>query len=113
MSRTFHAYAPRGVFVALVLTPLLAGCFVSGGQCTGTGAEGGSEGRLRVALARPPVMALSPYSDDATLLGKLSVVEGLTALDKNGAAAPALAKSWNRRCPRRLGPARPASARDA
>ncbi|MGW0842452.1 ABC transporter substrate-binding protein [Streptomyces sp. NPDC002787] len=90
---------PRGVFVALALTPLLAGCFVSGEQGTGTGPEGGSGGRLRVALARPPVQALSPYSDDATLLGKLSVVEGLTALDKNGAAAPALAKSWKQNNP--------------
>ncbi|MFE9017199.1 ABC transporter substrate-binding protein [Streptomyces sp. NPDC007808] len=84
----------RGLLLTLALTPLLAGCFVSGTDGSGSGAEGGSAGRLRVALARPPVQALSPYSDDATLLGKLSVVEGLTALDKNGAAAPALAKSW-------------------
>jgi peptide/nickel transport system substrate-binding protein len=51
-------------------------------------------GRLRVALAVPPVQALSPYSNDATVLSKLSVAEGLTALDEDGAAAPALAKSW-------------------
>ncbi|GKQ41363.1 ABC transporter substrate-binding protein [Streptomyces sp. A012304] len=82
----------RRLTAALALTPLLAGCFVSSEG--GTGTEGGSGGRLRVALARPPVQALSPYSDDATLLGKLSVVEGLTALDKDGAAAPALATSW-------------------
>ncbi|WP_373432151.1 ABC transporter substrate-binding protein [Streptomyces afghaniensis] len=65
----------------------------------GSEPEGGSAGRLRVALAIPPVQALSPYSDDATLLGKLAVVEGLTALDKNGAAAPALAKSWKQNGP--------------
>jgi peptide/nickel transport system substrate-binding protein len=84
----------RGLFAALVLTPLLAGCFVSGEGGSGTDAEGGSAGRLRVALAVPPVQALSPYSNDATVLSKLSVAEGLTALDKNGAASPALAKSW-------------------
>jgi peptide/nickel transport system substrate-binding protein len=48
-------------------------------------------------LAVPPVQALSPYSNDATVLGKLSVAEGLTALDQEGAAAPALAKSWTRK----------------
>ncbi|EPJ41975.1 putative Glutathione-binding protein GsiB [Streptomyces afghaniensis 772] len=40
------------------------------------------------------MQALSPYSNDATVLSKLSVAEGLTALDKNGTAKPALAKSW-------------------
>jgi peptide/nickel transport system substrate-binding protein len=88
---------PRRLAAALALTPLLTGCFVSGEQGSGSDAKGGAAGRLRVALARPPVQALSPYSDDATLLGKLSVVEGLTALDKNGAAAPALAKSWKQK----------------
>jgi peptide/nickel transport system substrate-binding protein len=67
---------------------------VAGEQGSGSGKEGGSSGRLRIALAVPPVHALSPYSNDATVLSKLSVAEGLTALDKNGAAAPALAKSW-------------------
>lgn len=90
---------PRGVFVALALTPLLAGCFVSGEQGSGSDAKGGSAGRLRVALAVPPVQALSPYSNDATLLSKLSVAEGLTALEKNGAAAPALATSWKQTNP--------------
>jgi peptide/nickel transport system substrate-binding protein len=45
----------------------------------------------------PPVQALSPYSNDATVLSKLSVAEGLTALDEGGTAAPALAKSWTRK----------------
>ncbi|WP_033329415.1 hypothetical protein [Streptomyces yerevanensis] len=72
---------PLGVFVALALTPLLAGCFVSGEQGTGAGPEGGPGGRLRGALAVPPAQALSPYSNDATVLSKLSVAEGLTALD--------------------------------
>ncbi|MFJ8363611.1 ABC transporter substrate-binding protein [Streptomyces sp. NPDC093984] len=87
----------RGLFAALALTPLLAGCFVTGEAGSGGDAGGGSAGRLRVALAVPPVQALSPYSNDATVLSKLSVAEGLTALDQDGAAAPALAKSWTRK----------------
>ncbi|MET8976500.1 ABC transporter substrate-binding protein [Streptomyces sp. NPDC004539] len=86
----------RGLFAALALTPLLAGCFSSGGSQS---AQGSGDGRLRVALAVPPVQALSPYSNDATVLSKLSVTEGLTALDENGAAAPALATSWTQANP--------------
>ncbi|MFJ8596318.1 ABC transporter substrate-binding protein [Streptomyces sp. NPDC093598] len=82
----------RGLIAAFALTPLLAGCFAPSDNDAGGGA--GSNGRLRIALAIPPVQALSPYSNDATVLSKLSVAEGLTVLDKNGAAAPALAKSW-------------------
>ncbi|MFF8669775.1 ABC transporter substrate-binding protein [Streptomyces sp. NPDC015242] len=82
----------RGLIAALALTPLLAGCFAPGDSDDGAGA--GPGGRLRVALAVPPVQALSPYSNDATVLSKLSVAEGLTALDRNGTARPALAKSW-------------------
>ncbi|MDQ0930234.1 ABC transporter substrate-binding protein [Streptomyces turgidiscabies] len=84
----------RGPLTALLLAPLLAGCFVQEDGGAGTDGKAGSGGRLRVALAVPPVQALSPYSNDATVLGKLSVVEGLTTLDKDGAAAPALARSW-------------------
>ncbi|MFF5427975.1 MULTISPECIES: ABC transporter substrate-binding protein [unclassified Streptomyces] len=88
----------RGLLTALALTPLLAGCFAPS-QNSG-GADGGGQEdaahRLRVALAVPPVKALSPYSNDATVLNKLSVAEGLTALDAKGAAAPALATSWKR-----------------
>lgn len=87
----------RGLLAALALTPLLAGCFVSGTGGADAGAQDGSAGRLRIALAVPPAQALSPYSNDATVLSKLSVAEGLTALDANGAAAPALATSWVRK----------------
>jgi peptide/nickel transport system substrate-binding protein len=82
----------RRLVTALVLTPLLAGCFAPGDSDDGAGT--GPGWRLRVALAVPPVQALSPYSNDATVLSKLSVAEGLTALDRNGTAKPALAKSW-------------------
>jgi peptide/nickel transport system substrate-binding protein len=70
---------------------LLGGCFA------GAGASDTAGGRLRVALAVPPVQALSPYSNDATALGKLAVAEGLTSLGPDGTAAPALATSWTRR----------------
>jgi peptide/nickel transport system substrate-binding protein len=82
----------RRLIAAFALTPLLAGCFAPGDD--GASGGNGSQGRLRIALAIPPVQALSPYSNDATLLSKLSVAEGLTVLGKDGAAAPALAKSW-------------------
>ncbi|MFF7872450.1 ABC transporter substrate-binding protein [Streptomyces qaidamensis] len=82
----------RRLIAAFALTPLLAGCFAPGDD--GASGGDGSQGRLRIALAVPPVQALSPYSNDATVLSKLSVAEGLTVLGKNGAAAPALAKSW-------------------
>lgn len=89
----------RHLLGSLLLAPLLTACFASQG---GDSEDGGSEGnanegsRLRVALAFPPTENLSPYGADATLLSRLGVTEGLTALDANGAAAPALAESWRR-----------------
>lgn len=88
---------PRRLLAALALTPMLAGCFASGEDGSGASGGSGAAGRLRIALAVPPVQALSPYSNDATVLSKLSVAEGLTALDEDGAAAPALARSWTRK----------------
>ncbi|MEU8577884.1 ABC transporter substrate-binding protein [Streptomyces asoensis] len=88
---------PPRLLASLLLTPFLAGCFASssaGDDAGGRGADDGS--RLRVALAFPPTEHLSPYGADATLLSRLGVTEGLTALDGNGAAAPALAASWRR-----------------
>ncbi|MFJ7077102.1 ABC transporter substrate-binding protein [Streptomyces sp. NPDC098781] len=78
-----------------MLAPALAGCFASnGGSETDDRADAGS--RLRVALAFPPAEKLSPYGADATILSRLGVTEGLTALDANGTATPALAASWRR-----------------
>ncbi|WP_328779351.1 ABC transporter substrate-binding protein [Streptomyces canus] len=86
----------RHLLGSLLLTPVLTACFASGGS-EGGGPGGGADGsRLRVALAFPPAENLSPYGADATLLSRLGVTEGLTALDANGAAAPALAESWRR-----------------
>ncbi|MFD5746997.1 ABC transporter substrate-binding protein [Streptomyces sp. NPDC127033] len=88
----------RGVLAALTLPPLLAGCFAASGPDSAAGQGSGADGakRLRVALAVPPVQALSPYSNDATVLSKLSVAEGLTALGADGTAKAALATSWKR-----------------
>ncbi|MEW2570950.1 ABC transporter substrate-binding protein [Streptomyces sp. NPDC047070] len=85
----------RRRFVAgLLLAPLLTGCFASGG---GDDSSDSAEGaRLKVALAFPPAENFSPYGADATLLSRLGVTEGLTRLDANGAAVPALAESWTR-----------------
>ncbi|WP_432193699.1 ABC transporter substrate-binding protein [Streptomyces sp. bgisy027] len=79
--------------LALALAPVLAGCFASGGGGSDSAATGS---RLRVALAFPPAENLSPYGADATILSRLGVTEGLTALDPNGTATPALAASWRR-----------------
>jgi peptide/nickel transport system substrate-binding protein len=78
-----------------LLTPLLAGCFSPSGDDSSSDASGSGEGgRLSVALAFEPVENLSPYGQDAFNLTRLAVAEGLTRLDADGAAVPALAKSW-------------------
>ncbi|WP_329551939.1 ABC transporter substrate-binding protein [Streptomyces sp. NBC_00696] len=85
------------LLLALVLAPVLTGCFASAGEEAREGAGGATAGsRLRVALAFPPAENLSPYGADATILSRLGVTEGLTSLDANGSAAPALARSWQR-----------------
>ncbi|MFJ2607096.1 ABC transporter substrate-binding protein [Streptomyces sp. NPDC087425] len=81
--------------LALLLAPALTGCFAADGADDASG-DRASGSRLRVALAFPPAEHLSPYGADATILSRLGVTESLTALDANGAAAPALAASWRR-----------------
>lgn len=81
--------ASRRTALLPVVTLLLAGAVTA---CGGGGAESGE--RLRVSMAFPPVQGMSPYGDDAVTLSRLAVVEGLTALDRNGEAQPALASSW-------------------
>ncbi|MGW7170890.1 ABC transporter substrate-binding protein [Streptomyces sp. NPDC054884] len=89
-------HRPR-LLAALCLAPLLTGCFAaSGDDGDSEGSAAGDGSRLRVALAFPPAEHLSPYGADATILSRLGVTEGLTTLDANGAAAPALAASWRR-----------------
>jgi peptide/nickel transport system substrate-binding protein len=87
----------RRLLVGLLLSPLLTGCFASGGDDSDSSSDAGSGSRLRVALAFPPTENFSTYGADATLLSRLGVTEGLTALDANGSAAPALAESWTRK----------------
>jgi peptide/nickel transport system substrate-binding protein len=86
----------RHLLGSLLLTPVLTACFASGGSEGGDPGGDADGSRLRVALAFPPAENLSPYGADATLLSRLGVTEGLTALDANGVAAPALAQSWHR-----------------
>ncbi|WP_330239938.1 ABC transporter substrate-binding protein [Streptomyces sp. NBC_00525] len=75
-----------------LLVPLATAC--SSGSDAG-GASGDGQ-RLRVVMAFPPAQAMSPYGDDAVTLSRLAVIEGLTALNREGAATPALATSWKR-----------------
>lgn len=81
------------LLAGLLLAPLLTSCFASGGEESSDTSDGS---RLRVALAFPPAENYSPYGADATLLTRLGVTEGLTRLDANGTAIPALAESWSR-----------------
>lgn len=82
----------RRLRLLLAVPLLLTGCFAGGAQpATATG-----DARLRVALAFPPTRGMSPHTDDAVRLSQLGVIEGLTRLDKDGAAQPALATEWRR-----------------
>ncbi len=85
----------RRLMACMLLAPLLSGCFSSGGDSSSSDASGsGENSRLRVALAFTPTQNFSPYGEDAFHLSRLGVAEGLTRLDANGTAAPALAESW-------------------
>ena len=77
---------------ALLAAPVLlvSGCFSGGG---GSSSDDGAD-RIRLALAFPPVAALSPWTDDAVLLTRMGVAESLVAFDASGAAQPQLAESW-------------------
>ncbi|MEU1949438.1 ABC transporter substrate-binding protein [Streptomyces sp. NPDC020125] len=81
---------------ALLPLPLLTGCFAARDGSPYDAGAGAGGGRLRVAMAFPPAERFSPYGADATLLSRLGVTEGLTRLDGNGGAVPALAESWTR-----------------
>ncbi|MFH8804583.1 ABC transporter substrate-binding protein [Streptomyces sp. NPDC017936] len=88
--------SPRpGLIAGLLLAPLLSGCFSSSGDDSSDSSGSGSGGRLSVALAFPPAENYSPYGQDAFVLSRLGVAEGLTRLDANGTAVPALAESWS------------------
>ncbi|NEC65039.1 ABC transporter substrate-binding protein [Streptomyces sp. SID9727] len=87
---------PLTLSATALLVPLATAC--SGGASDTSGAAGGGH-RLRVVMAFPPAQAMSPYGDDAVTLSRLSVIEGLTSLDGEGAAAPSLATSWKRDTP--------------
>ncbi|MEU6033895.1 ABC transporter substrate-binding protein [Actinomadura sp. NPDC047616] len=82
---------PRRLLPGALLVPLLSGCFA---QSDGGSPDSGDGGRLRVTLAFPPTQNFSPYGQDGISLARLGVAEGLTRLDANGTAVPALAESW-------------------
>jgi peptide/nickel transport system substrate-binding protein len=87
----------RRLIVGPLLSALLSGCFASNGDNGTASSPSGSDegGRLRVALTFQPTQNYSPYGRDAFILAKLGVSEGLTRLDANGTAVPALAESWS------------------
>ncbi|NUS63468.1 MAG: ABC transporter substrate-binding protein, partial [Saccharothrix sp.] len=95
-TRTVRFHRRLRPAVGLLAGLLVSGCFAPGGGSSASGSSGsGDGGRLRVALAFPPTQNYSPYGQDAFILSRLGVAEGLTRLDENGAAAPALARSWS------------------
>lgn len=85
------------LIAGLLLAPLLSSCFAS--QEDNSSLSGSSDtaagARLRVALAFAPTEHYSPYGQDAFIMSRLGVSEGLTRLDANGTAIPALAESWS------------------
>ncbi|MCX5250689.1 ABC transporter substrate-binding protein [Streptomyces sp. NBC_00201] len=87
----------RRLIAGLLLAPLLTGCFASNqDDSSSSGSSGSGEGaRLRVALAFAPTEHYSPYGQDAFIMSRLDVSEGLTKLDANGTAIPSLAESWS------------------
>lgn len=91
---------PRRPALRTFTLPLTALGLLALAACGGTGSDAGdgdADGkRVRVVMAFPPAQGMSPYGDDAVTLSRLSVIEGLTRLDKNGEAKPALARSWQR-----------------
>ncbi|MFE9725381.1 ABC transporter substrate-binding protein [Streptomyces sp. NPDC005794] len=92
-SRSRRFPLPVIAATAALLIPLAACSSSSGSEASGDAQ------RLRVVLAFPPAQAMSPYGDDAVTLSRLAVIEGLTTLDRNGAAQPALAASWKQNNP--------------
>ncbi|WP_327667556.1 MULTISPECIES: ABC transporter substrate-binding protein [unclassified Streptomyces] len=87
----------RRLIAGLLLAPLLTGCFAANqDDSSSSGSSGSGEGaRLRVALAFAPTEHYSPYGQDAFIMSRLDVSEGLTKLDANGTAIPSLAESWS------------------
>ncbi|GFH78089.1 MULTISPECIES: ABC transporter substrate-binding protein [Streptomyces diastaticus group] len=85
----------RRPLLALGAAALLVPVAACGGS-PGDSGSGSGDQRLRAVMAFPPAQAMSPYGDDAVTLSRLSVIEGLTRIDEDGAAVPALATKWRR-----------------
>lgn len=85
-ARSRPATPAAALGAAAVLGVAATGCF--------SGSTAGGDDRLAIELAFPPVMQMSPYSDDAALLGRVGAAEPLIALDDNGEPRPLLAEDW-------------------
>ncbi|ONI91544.1 ABC transporter substrate-binding protein [Saccharothrix sp. ALI-22-I] len=95
-TRTTRFHRHHRLAAGLLACLLVSGCFAPGGGSSASDSSGsGDGGRLRVAFAFPPTQNYSPYGQDAFSLSRLGVAEGLTRLDENGTAVPALAQSWS------------------
>lgn len=84
-ARSRPATPAAALGAAALLGVAATGCF-SGGSA--------EDQRLSVELAFPPVMQMSPYSDDAAQLGRLGTAEPLIEIGDNGAPQPLLAQTW-------------------
>lgn len=64
--------------------------------CAGGGSDAGGDGddRIQVAMLQPPTAALSPFSDDALKLSRLSMAETLVQLNDDLEIEPMLATEW-------------------
>jgi peptide/nickel transport system substrate-binding protein len=87
-----HHRAPLAAVGLTAVSALLAGCFAS--EVERTGSSGG--GRIKLAMMQPPRSGLSPFSDDAFKLSRWSAAETLVVLDDDGDARPGLATGWRR-----------------
>ncbi|MHC5558850.1 ABC transporter substrate-binding protein [Kocuria sp. U4B] len=89
-SRSARRLGAAGVAGASAV--LLTGCFSA--DPGAAGGDGGTGGRIEVAMLQPPRSGLSPLSDDAFKLSRWSTAETLVRLDEAGEAQPQLATDW-------------------
>lgn len=99
MSNTFGRRILAAIALSAGGTLLLAGCAGGGGAAApaasgSAGSSGASEERISVAMLQAPTTALSPFSDDALKLSRLSTGETLVRLNDEIEIEPMLATEW-------------------
>lgn len=99
MSNTFGRRILAAIALSASGTLLLAGCAGGGGSAApaASGSAGGggvSDERISVAMLQAPTSALSPFSDDALKLSRLSTGETLVRLNDDIEIEPMLATEW-------------------